>query len=569
MIVISNILNYRFLLAIIVIALLPMASCDRENGAIDMVTLREVVKSRVSSIRQTAAPGIDGIDRINRIKEIQFQSPDALIKFYEDRDFEAAWIDQYGFTMFIDHLIHAIYTADKEGLDPSDYHLKMLFENYAYLDFYLKGKRKRKQDTEAFGDFELLLTDAYITYASHLYNGKVCPEDIDPDWHAACKTTNIDFAGYLEKAMEDDLIAESLERLKPRNTAYSQLKEALAFYKRLDLHGIGQGFYGNQPLQVVDSNNIYIKNLKTFLQATGDLSAESTLPESDRLMGALQLFQERHGLAATGFLDSLTINALNAGFKDKIKTLEVNMERWRWLPMDLGEEYLMVNIADFTLKISKQNEIMFESKVVVGATFHRTPVFTAAMTRLVLNPYWVIPESIVENEILELAYPEEFLARNRIEVLDKDYCSVPYDSINWEKARTEGLSYQLRQLPGPGNSLGLVKFVFPNDYLVFIHDTPSKSLFNENVRAFSHGCIRVQQPFELAAYLLKGDPQWDLQRLHQFTQNQDTIDFSISLPEPMPVHILYWTTWIDGEGRVYFREDVYGRDGGLWEALKG
>ncbi len=537
----------------------PMSSCEEKPAPIDPVKLQEAIEARIKWMEQF---------RVSDINGRQVRSTNAFARFYYDRKFDAAWINPQGLNKpLTDLVLEAVHKADAEGLEPGDYHSEYLSKTYAYLNSLLSNKKKSKPDLDLLVNFELLLSDAYLTYANDLYYGKVCPENVDPDWHAACKEVSIDFADYLTNAIDDELIEESLKRLTPRNKTYKGLKDALAFYKRLDMVGLNAGLPFNGRLPVADSQQIYIRHLKMILKATGDLPATGSEWRYELIAG-LKQFQQRHGLKNNGLLDSLTLKALHTSFKERIKSLEINLERWRWLPLDLGEEYLIVNIADFTLKIVKKDAIMFKSKVVVGTPFHRTPVFTAEITHLILNPYWFVPRSIVKNEILSLPVPEEFLRRHQIRVLDKDECEIPFDSINWEQVTDDDRLYQFRQDPGPANSLGLIKVIFPNDYLVFIHDTPAKSLFEESVRTFSHGCIRVHRPFELADYLLRDDPNWHIDRLRAFTQTQDSINKRVDLPKPMPVHILYWTAWVDKLGLVHFREDIYGRDEALWKALK-
>jgi murein L,D-transpeptidase YcbB/YkuD len=190
------------------------------------------------------------------------------------------------------------------------------------------------------------------------------------------------------------------------------------------------------------------------------------------------------------------------------------------------------------------------------------------MTHLILKPYWHVPRSIIDDEILTLSDPAAYVDRNKISLIDQGGQIISGDSINWEAAKPGSFPYRLRQEPGSHNSLGLIKFMFPNSYAVYIHDTPAKRLFEKEIRTFSHGCIRLEKPFELAEYLLQDFPKWDLAALEEATTLEEYNNHRINLPNPLPVYVLYWTAWMDHQEHVHFREDIYQRDQAVWQALK-
>lgn len=475
-----------------------------------------------------------------------------LIPFYQQREFQPAWVDKKGPLPVLDDLMTALNEADREGLNPKDYHLDRIVA--------LQEKVLKRKDPELLVELDLLLTDAYMMYAFHLFHGKVCPENAIPDWYAWCKETEIVYATYLQRALEGDKIFRSFQDLMPRHPAYINLKSALNQYREY-----------SELLTISKPSNYWIKNSVTYasvaqrLTIYGDLQANSSL-DSTTIIGALHKFQKRHGLPVSEEVDDETLWQLQTPLDERIRTIKVNMDRWRWLPENLGEKHILVNIAGFNLELVEKNKTVFSTSAIVGKEYTKTPVFSAEMSHIILSPYWVIPRSIVTNEILVKgpATPD-YLKRNDIKLLTGKE-EVPYDSIDWEAVINTGFPYILRQEPGPGNPLGRIKFIFDNPFQVYIHDTPGQSLFEKRKRAFSHGCIRIRDPFALASLLLRDTGKWGEGNLKKI--QAESQDFTIWLPEPIPVHVLYWTSWVDDEGTVHFRDDVYQRDSRVWKALQ-
>jgi murein L,D-transpeptidase YcbB/YkuD len=228
-----------------------------------------------------------------------------------------------------------------------------------------------------------------------------------------------------------------------------------------------------------------------------------------------------------------------------------------------------VNIADFTLEVNENGRTVLEMPVIVGERYKQTPIFSARMEYLVFRPYWNIPASIAVNEILpEIRKDLRYLSEHRIQVYrksGKEETPVDPGKVNWNRVSSENFPFLLREEPGAENDLGLVKFIFPNRFDVYLHDTPARNLFRRRIREFSHGCIRLARPLDLAEYILKGDPRWDREKISR-AMRAGPDDRRVDLPEPLPVYILYRTAWVDKEGRLQFREDIYGRDGKLTEA---
>jgi murein L,D-transpeptidase YcbB/YkuD len=244
------------------------------------------------------------------------------------------------------------------------------------------------------------------------------------------------------------------------------------------------------------------------------------------------------------------------------------MERWRWLPRYLGRRYILVNIARFALEVIEDDKPIMSMRIIVGKPYQSTPVFNAAMTHLVVNPSWHVPISIAKEEILPLLRRDPgYLLRQNMRVYQGGGGEVDPRSINWLQVSASNFPYRLRQIPGPHNPLGRVKFLFPNQFSVYLHDTSNRELFSRTVRTFSHGCIRIEKPLDLAEYLLRGDPQWNRDKIQQAIARG--LERTITLPAAVPVYLLYWTAWVGEDDAMHFRDDIYQRDMSLEKALFG
>lgn len=339
---------------------------------------------------------------------------------------------------------------------------------------------------------------------------------------------------------------QALADLAPAHPGYHALRQALAQYRETAALGGWPAVPAGPTLKPGEKGE-RVAALRARLEASGEL--QGTAPERDlydaSLEAAIKAFQEKNGLDADGSVGPGTLEALNVTAADRVRQIEVNLDRWRWLPRDLGERYIMVNIAGFWLDVVESGQPVLSMRIVAGKPTSRTPMFTGTMTHLVLNPYWNVPPNILRNEVLpHIRRDPRYLAKQNMERLPGG---------------------KVRQRPGPNNALGKVKFLFPNRFDVYLHDTPSRSLFSRSVRTFSHGCIRVEKPLDLAEYLLKDDPAWTREKIEKATG--DRRERWVQIPNPLPVHLVYWTAWVDEAGVTQFRKDVYGRDKPLAEEL--
>jgi len=314
-----------------------------------------------------------------------------------------------------------------------------------------------------------------------------------------------------------------------------------------------------------------VRSLRHRLAASGDLPSVSAEPTAfdDAVDAAVRHFQRRHGLTVDGVVGPATLRALNTSLDARIRQVMLNLERWRWLPQDLGSRYVLVNIPAFELDVVEDTTSVLSMRVIVGRDYRRTPVLSSTMTHLVLNPYWYVPPSIVVRDILPRVQADPgYLRAQGMRVFrtrDGRPVEVSPDEIDWAALSAGTLPFQVRQEPGPLNALGAVKLMFPNRFNVYLHDTPARELFARDERSMSAGCIRLERPLELAAYVLRGDSSWTPSSLRESLSTAH--DRTIRLPEPIPVHLLYWTAWADDEG-LHFRRDLYGRDAPLWAAMQ-
>jgi murein L,D-transpeptidase YcbB/YkuD len=305
------------------------------------------------------------------------------------------------------------------------------------------------------------------------------------------------------------------------------------------------------------------------LLATGDLVAGTSL-DTDEFDGSLERavyqFQLRHGLQADGIAGPETLATMNIPIDQRIGQIRANMERLRWISRQLPKEYLLVDIAGFSVKQYSDGKENWSTRAVVGKPFRATPVFRSSMTHIVLNPSWTVPPTILAEDFLPLFRVDSTqLKKKNLSVIDNSGHEVDPATIDWTSATRKNFRYQLRQRPGPGNALGRIKFMFPNDYFVYLHDTPSKNLFGSSSRAYSSGCIRIEKPLELATLLLQKNNGWNYQRLLSALGNGQTR--TIKLDWQIPVLLMYFTAEALDENRILFRNDLYNRDRTIIDAL--
>ncbi|MEN8819560.1 MAG: L,D-transpeptidase family protein [Abyssibacter sp.] len=492
---------------------------------------------------------------------------EALRLVYDQRGYRPVWIANQQATAALRALPEWIAEAEAHGFQPQHYHLEALTKRLSALP----AARAAPDRLAGLVDLELLATDATLTLARHFQDGIVDPTTIDPQWHLPRRM--VSSAADLLQQLESQPVGvarETLFGLLPNQPEYRALVQRLALQTSLR----DQPWAALSPgrtLRPGDSAPI-IPEIAARLAALGDGAATTGSVFDSTLESAVQRFQTRHGLTADGVIGPETLRALNTTPAERIAQLRANLARWRWLPADLGEEHILVNIAGFRMEVRAGGDMVMEQRVIVGKPARQSPVFTGNMTYIVLNPSWEVPPSIAGKDLLpQFQRDPGTVDRMGMQVLSgwgADERAIDAATLDWSRYSATSLPFRLRQRPGPQNALGVAKFMFPNKHNVYLHDTPARGLFAKDERAFSSGCIRIADPVGLAEWVLgprNGTPVAAPERIQSILgSGQET---TVRLKRPLAVHLLYWTAWIAPDGQVHYRKDIYDRDAKLLRAL--
>ena len=461
-------------------------------------------------------------------------------------------------------MISAIYNSSEDGLDPDDYNI---IEIERMAEKIIALQEPSYDDIAA---MERLLNEAFIRLSSHLASGKLSPESIDPEWKALRRMTAEGWDSYLDSTLNTTDILTAIRNLTPGHREYINLKKALSHYRQIESAGGWGSYTTSLPKLEKGMRHPDVASLRNRLAVTqGPIGFD---PEDEELFDQVLhdqvvVFQQRNGLEADGVVGKSTGEALNIPVSERISVITANLERWRWVTDDLGDRYVMVNAADYNLRFIENGEQTFTAKAIVGTSKRQTPVFSSVMKYLVVNPDWTVPPQILKQDVIpDLMKDSSYLQRKNMKIVTRDGSVVDPSSIDWQKVSANRFPYMIKQEAGKGNPLGEIKFMFPNQYDVYIHDTPSRWQFSKSIRPFSSGCIRINNVRDFARFLLKDDPDWNTGRLDEEIDNGRTR--TIVLKEPVPVHILYFTAWADNDGTAYFGKDIYSRDRQLIRTLK-
>ncbi len=482
--------------------------------------------------------------------------------FYEASGFEDAWSRDGRPTPQALAIIEVLQHAQEKGLNPEDYDASRWSTRLQQLT--QPGVAAR---------FDVALTVCLMRYVSDLHIGRLNPKQVK--FSIAERNSRYDLAQFLRQDLVagTDINAE-LNAVEPQFHGYQRTRTVLNHY--LELARQDEGTPLPVPAKALDAGSHYagVPRLARLLRLLGDLPADAAVPADDLyqspLVEAVKHFQDRHGLTPDGRLGAQTVKNLNTPLSARVEQLSLTLERWRWLPPEFPQPPVVVNIPEFRLRaVDASGKFVLTMNVIVGkALRHETPVFTKDMQYLVFRPYWNVPRSIQRSEIVPAVQRDRsYIARKNYEVTTLAGQFVTSGAISdeiLEQLRAGKLA--VRQKPGPTNALGLVKLIFPNEYNVYLHSTPSPQLFSQSRRDFSHGCIRVEKPEELAAWALQGKPEWTLEKVREAMQ-QGPDNVQVNLAKPIPVLILYGTAVTDETGTVHFYDDIYGHDATLKKEL--
>ncbi|MEO8795367.1 MAG: L,D-transpeptidase family protein [Daejeonella sp.] len=454
-----------------------------------------------------------------------------VVEFYSSRNYAYAWFDNGKLIEQAGNLFNRIINLENEGLSA-----KIPYQKTLDSLFNLPETAHQKKPDIL---LELLLTSDYFVFSKLSWEGMDESVSESLKWHLPRKKVN--YEHYL-----DSLLKNPDRNALPKEPVYRQydlLKTYLKKYKDLERREAWTTLSPEQKQIRPGDSSVFIAQLKKRLYLLEDYQGDTSSRFYDKgLSDALKIYQQRNGLTVDGQIGAETLSSINVPLKTRIRQIIANMERNRWLPISSHKDVLAVNIPDFKLHVFHADSLLWSCKVVVGQSTHPTTVFYGDLEYVVFRPYWNVPESIVKNELLpEMRKSANYLAAHDMEITGYRN-SLPV----------------IRQQPGPNNSLGLVKFLFPNSYNTYLHDTPAKSLFGETSRAFSHGCIRVEEPVKLANFLLKYQPEWSPEKINSAMQNGN--ERFVKLKNTVPVYIAYFTAFVSQDQKLNFRKDIYNLD---------
>jgi len=488
-----------------------------------------------------------------------------VTNFYEAANYAPAWLNNNEPTQQAQTLIDVLKQADAKGLNAEDY------DGSRWTDRLARLRQSPSPANRA--RFDAALTVCVMRYVSDLHIGRVNPQHFKFNLDVSAK--KYDLPTFLrDKLMHGADVRAELNQAEPPFAGYKRTLRALQQYMELSRQDDGEQL--PVPAKPVDPGGTYdgVPRLTRLLRLLGDLpdgaASESSNVYAGPLVDAVKHFQARHGLGPDGRLGTQTLKQLNTPLSFRVEQLRLTLERWRWVPYQFPQPPIVVNIPEFGLRTYNQDvTIDLMMNVIVGKAYrHETPVFERDMKYVVFRPYWNVPPSILRSEIVPaIRKDRDYIAKKNYEVV------TPQGSVVTSGTISDDILQQLsagklmvRQKPGPTNALGLVKLMFPNEYNVYLHSTPSQQLFSQTRRDFSHGCIRVEKPAELAAWVLRDKPDWSLERVRAAMQTgKDNVQ--VNLTNPVPVLIIYGTAVVDQQNEVHFFDDIYGYDADLEKVL--
>jgi L,D-transpeptidase YcbB len=536
----------RFVLLLFCVLLLPATMLKAEDDP-------------VAEVLRQGLEGVE-IDPVLSVGACRVSSWPVLPALYERHDYRPFWTDPEAVDQFVD----AIRKSYDEGLNPMDYHLPEI------LDLLEQKTSIDAPDPALTASLDLLLTDAFIRLASHSMFGREDPATHHPQWkieHAPGENP----VDYFEKALTYPSVAQIVDSWKVHYEYYETLKKALAYYRTLRARGGWRRLPENKPLAMgsVGPDVLALRRRIAFEYPWLGISVDYPVYD-DGLSKAVRYFQARHGVQQNGAAGRETLLALNVSVDVRIDQIRINLERSRWVLRDLGDRFVMVDVAGYNVYLQDNGRIVWSGRAQVGKPYRDTPVLRSQITDIELNPTWTIPPTVRDEDVLpEVKKDRGYLKRHDIVIIDKEGLGIviPPKEVNWKLYPNpdDPFPYRLVQVPGPSNPLGRIKILFPNEQRVFLHDTPSKDLFDRSERTFSSGCIRVERPFELAGLLLGDIFGWNTARLKQAAGRGETV--RIDLPMPVTILIMYSTVIVDRNGVAYFRKDLYNRDPAMMEEM--
>ena len=489
--------------------------------------------------------------------------------FYRDRDYLEVWFFNQKLSSQGEDFLSKLESIHLEGLQKEDYH----WQDFHVLVSEEKEDKRRvkKLSEEELARLELLMTHAFFTLSRDLEFGKVDPRELDSNWKFEEKEGVFLYSGLLKEVANGESLEKTLAKLNPDLELYADSREAIReLYRIKENDTLDWSEVTISTAVKVGESHPKVPKIRERLIFWGFLSPYSVnqpLTFDEKIEEGLKKYQTSQGMESDGVIGSLVVSQLNKSPQNLIDLAAANLERLRWLPrIDWDQEMVLVNVANYQLDYLQQSDTLFSTKVIVGKDYSESPSFTAPMSYIVFSPYWNVPPSITNEEIIPaIKKDRSYLAQKNMELVDQSGELVNSNAVKWEQVENGELPYRIRQKPGGSNSLGLVKFMFPNPYNIYIHDTPNRNLFAKETRALSHGCIRIQYPDKFAKVLLD-DSEWTDEKIQEAMSQKN--EQTVKLEKSIPVVLLYLTFWAEDNGKFNYRPDIYGRDEALIRALK-
>ena len=537
-----NILMIKRLFIFIIFAALVVSCKDKESGG----------SGSWFSFEDEELGNAELIHEVTTTSEdLNLFHKDSVSEFYLQRTFLPAWSDE----SLRESFIQTLEEAEHEGLFIEDYHGDRITE--------LAANVKKLNDREK-SEFDVILTDAFMKFGNHLLHGKLDPRELHSIWDTY--RSEILVSQALQQAIDGGDLEIAMKQLRPTHPVYSQLIASSKEYKDLASNFEEWAMIPSGNMVKHGEKDDRIPEIRKRLDLLGYM--QNTDPEnvenSEDLQEAIENFQGDNGLQADGIIGDSTIELLNKDYNRRYEQILVNLERWRWYPRDLGDHYIIVNIANFDLHVVKDNDTVHSHRTMVGTEARKTPVFSEEIKYLEFNPTWTIPPTIQNDDVIPgMRKNSNYLANKKINVYDSGGNAVNPSSINWNS--DEAKSYTYRQNPGATNPLGRVKIMYPNEYFIYLHDTPSQALFERNSRDQSSGCVRVEHAVDLAKYLVNDQPEYTSEKIDEIIASGKTTQ--VKLKQKVNVHHFYWTAWREN-GKARFTADIYDYDSKIWEALR-
>lgn len=556
------IMNKKISILLCVLCVLGFSSCVKTCHESKRKKVKEIIHD-INEIEQFNADTSLVFDSLKLNRFLNTYTSFAYLKndiaqFYSNRKYSFAWFDDKGMLEQASNLINHLVYADSEDIDIVIPHRE------EFINLMTIGNTDSIFNTEDSLTIykELMLTAQYFNYAKKVWEGGDDSARLKSGWFIPRK--KLSYANLLDTLTSG---AKNIFENEPLYPQYALLKNKLKLYKNIERNGDFDSLYMNVPKLVYgDSNEVIAKIRKRFYLEKDIAENSGSTVFDNTFKQALMNYQSRNGLKVDGVIGKNLIRQMNIPARLIVQKLMVNMERCRWLPSETYSDYLVINIPDYKLYVFENDTFSWNMNVVVGKVLTKTVIFHGDLKYIVFSPRWTIPSSIIASEVLPAIKKNiGYLAKKNFEVVDLNGKIINPYSVSWKKYTANTLPYKIVQKSGDDNALGRVKFLFPNSYNIYMHDTPAKSYFSEQTRTFSHGCVRLAEPKKLAQYILRNDTTWNEHRID--TSMMQDYEIKYIIEKPIPVYIVYFTSWVDSKGNLNLREDIYGRDERLLDAI--